>query len=81
MRQVFFRWGSQYGQARTGLQAVWAVLLLFLVTAMVGGCSDDKGGTGSVQTGSCIDCHTSKDQILATAEPDTSGGTGESGEG
>lgn len=81
MRQAFFHWRPCGGSLRTRCQAAWSLLLLLLVTAMVGGCGDDKGGTGSVQTGSCIDCHTDKNQILATAEVDTSGTTGDSGEG
>ncbi|GAB4328552.1 MAG: hypothetical protein Kow0074_24580 [Candidatus Zixiibacteriota bacterium] len=62
---------------------MWGIALVILVAglALVAGCSDDDGPTGSAQTGSCVDCHTSKDQILATAEPDTGGGGEDSGEG
>lgn len=69
---------SDYSTGR--LLATWlsglAVMLLLLA-----GCATERDlGLASARGGSCVGCHTSKDQLIATAEPDT-GGVEDPGEG
>lgn len=60
-----------------GPLAAWAALLLLLA-----GCATERDlGLGSAHGGSCVGCHTSKDQLIATAEPDTGNGGENPGEG
>lgn len=53
------------------------VLLLLL-----SGCATERDlPISNARGGSCVGCHTSKEQIIASAEPDTGSGGGDSGEG
>ena len=54
---------------------------LALLVLLLAGCATERDlGLSSARGGSCVGCHTSKDQLIATAEPDT-GGVEDPGEG
>lgn len=54
---------------------------LAVIMLLVAGCATERDlGLASARGGSCVGCHTSKDQLIATAEPDT-GGAEDPGEG
>ncbi len=55
---------------------------LALLVLLLAGCATERDlGLSSARGGSCVGCHTSKDQLVATAEPDTGSGGDEPGEG
>jgi mono/diheme cytochrome c family protein len=58
----------------------WLAGALALVALMAGCATERDLGLASARGGSCVGCHTSKDQLVATAEPDT-GSVEEPGEG
>ena len=59
----------------------WLSGALALVVLMTGCATERDLGLASARGGSCVGCHTSKDQLIATAEPDTGSGGDEPGEG
>ena len=63
------------------LLPTWMSGLAVMVLLLAGCASERDLGLSSARGGSCVGCHTSKDQLIATAEPDTGGGGEEPGEG
>lgn len=63
------------------LAVSWFSGVLALI-ALVAGCATERDlGLASARGGSCVGCHTSKDQLIATAKPDTGSGGEQPGEG
>jgi hypothetical protein len=60
---------SDYWMGR--LLAMWLSGLAVTMPLLAGCATERDLGLSSARGGSCVGCHTSKDQLIATAEPDT----------